>query len=302
MLTELLSRHPLVLAECAITERLRRHPDVELHPILFNTPLIYGPEPAREVMTSLYREYLAAADAVSLPLLLTAPTWRMDPDRVAAAEVPATINTDAVAYLRGVAEAYAGVSPVEVGALVGPRGDCYCAEEALDTEAAERFHGRQIGELAGTEASFLLAQTLPAVSEALGIAHAMAATGKPYLISFCAGPDGRILDGTRLPEAMERMDQMLERPPIGYMVNCTHPGFLTRNYAAGELGRLIGIQANGSSKDVTQLEASCATEADPVDAWAEAMRELHRVHEVPVLGGCCGTGLEHLQRLGSFSG
>lgn len=300
-LAELISHSPKVLAECAIAEQLRRHPEVELHPMLFNTPLIYGPTAACEVMTSLYREYIDAAAAAALPLLLTAPTWRLDPGRVAAAGVPETINSDAVDYLLGVARAHAGTSPVVVGALVGPKGDCYRPGEALDAVAAERFHRPQIEELAGTPAEFLLAQTLPAVAEALGIAQAMASTEKPYLISFCTGPDGRVLDGTPLPEAMERIDQSSARPPLGYFVNCTHPKFLTQNYPAGSLDRLIGIQANGSSKDVTRLDASAATEADPVDDWASAMLELHRTHQVPVLGGCCGTGLAHMQRLAKNS-
>ena len=297
MFSQLISRHPRILAECAIAERLRRHPQVDLHPMLFNTPLIYGPDAAREVMTSLYREYIDTAAAAALPLLLTAPTWRLDPARVAAAQVPATINSDAVDYLIGVAKAYARASPVVVGALTGPRGDCYRPAEALNAATAERFHRPQIEELSTTSAEFLLAQTLPAVDEALGIAKAMASTEKPYIISFCTGTDGRVLDGTGLPAAMEKIDQQVSRPPVGYFVNCTHPGFLTRNYPVGSLDRLIGIQANGSSKDVTRLDASAATEADPVDQWAQAMFQLHAVHAVTVLGGCCGTGLQHLQRL-----
>lgn len=296
-LTELISCYHKVLAECAIAERLRRHPDVALHPMLFNTPLIYGPVVAREAMTSLYREYINAAAGAGLPLLLSAPTWRLDPDRVAAAKVPQTINADAVDYLIGVAKAHGRGSPVVVGALLGPRGDCYRPEESLDAIAAEHFHRPQIQELAVTPADFLLAQTLPAVAEALGIVQAMASTEKPYLISFCTGPNGRVLDGTPLPVAMERIDQSVDRPPVGYFVNCTHPSFLIENYPAGSLDRLIGIQANGSSKDVTQLDGSSATEADPVEGWGNAMLELHDMHQVTVLGGCCGTGLEHLQHL-----
>lgn len=98
-LTSLLEKHPLVLAECAVAERLRRTPGVELHPTLYNTPLIYGPEAAREAMVSVYREYLGEAGRAGLPLLLTATTWRLDVDRVAEAGVPERINSDAVKFL-----------------------------------------------------------------------------------------------------------------------------------------------------------------------------------------------------------
>ena len=298
-------RYPRILAECAIAERLRRVPGIELHPTLFNTPFIYGPEPAREAMSGLYREYIDTATAANLPLLLTAPTWRLDAERVAAAGVPKRINTDAVNYLREVRDRFAGDPslPVLVGALVGPRRDCYQPERAPGADEAAEFHAAQIDELAATEADFLLAQTLPAVGEAIGIARRMAATDKPYLISFCAGVDGRVLDGTPLVEAVAAVRgdaSVASRPPVGFMVNCTHPRFVmevNRGDNRGDDSPILGIQANGSSKNVTALEGSGATEADPVEDWAAAMFALHQRHGVRVLGGCCGTGLEHMEAL-----
>lgn len=300
VIESLLSRYARILAECAVAERLRRRPGVELHPTLFNTPLIYGPDAAREEMAGIYREYIGVAHRARLPLLLTAPTWRLDAGRVADAGVPATINRDAVEFLVGLRDSCGDDGPpVRVGALTGPKGDCYRPDLAPGAGEAEEFHRPQVAGLAATEADFLLAQTLPGVGEALGVARAMAATAKPYLISFCVGPDGCVLDGTRLPNAMERIDgdSALERRPVGYFVNCTHPGFLLENYQPGELDRLIGIQANGSSMDVTALDGASATVADPVDRWAASMLVLHERHEVAILGGCCGTSLRHLEAL-----
>ena len=297
MFAHLLAAHPLILAECAIAERLRRRPGITLHPTLFNSPLIYGPDAARREMTALYVEYLQTAASAGMPLLLTAPTWRLDAAPVAAAGVSASINADAVAYLLDLRDRHPATAPVLVGALIGPRNDCYRPDLALDAVAAEHFHSPQIAALASTAADFLLAQTLPAVGEALGIARALSTTAKPYLISFCTGPDGRILDGTPLPEAMEFLDRQLPRRPEGYFVNCTHPRFIIDAYPVGSLDRLIGIQANASSKDVTRLDGSAVTEADPIDDWARSMLELHTRHQVPILGGCCGTTLSHMQSL-----
>lgn len=297
MLAELLAAHPKILAECAIAERLRRMPGITLHPTLFNTPLIYGPEEAKRAMSSLYEEYLQTASDAKLPLLLTAPTWRLDATRVAAAGVPETINADAVSFLLEIRDRHPSSAPVLVGALTGPQNDCYRPELAPDAEVAERFHTPQIAALSATAADFLLAQTLPAVREALGVARAMAATDKPYLISFCTGTDGRVLDGTPLPEAMAFIDQHVSRRPAGYFVNCTHPQFILDAYSPGTLDRLIGIQANASSKDVTMLDGSCATEADPIESWSRAMLELHAKHAVPILGGCCGTTLAQMKSL-----
>ncbi len=297
MLADLLATSPKILAECAIAERLRRLPGITLHPTLFNTPLIYGPADARQAMAALYQEYLQTASDAGLPLLLTAPTWRLDATRVAAAGVPATINADAVAFLLKIRDRQPSSAPLLVGALTGPQNDCYRPDLAPDAAAAETFHTPQVTALAATAADFLLAQTLPAVGEALGVARAMAATHKPYLISFCTGTDGRVLDGTLLPEAMAFIDQQVTRPPVGYFVNCTHPQFILDAYPAGTLDRLIGIQANASSRDVTQLDNSCATESDPIENWSRAMLELHAKHGVRILGGCCGTTLAHMQSL-----
>lgn len=303
MLEELLKESGIVLAECAVAERLRRMTGVELHPTLFNAPLIYGPESSREAMAGIYRGYLEIARAAGRPMLLTAPTWRLDAERLAAAGMPPSMVVDAVAFLRALRdEAALGQPPVLVGGLVGPRSDCYRPDLAPGTAEAERFHEWQVGQLVDGGAEFLLAQTMPSVAEATGIARLISATGKPFIISFCAGPDGCVLDGTPLPEAMERIDAALPagNRPVGYSVNCTHPRFLLSAYREGELGRLIGLQANGSSRDVRQLDGSAATVADSIASWSEAMAEVHRRFGVAVLGGCCGTGLDHLAALAAL--
>ncbi len=300
MLESLLAGSSRLLAECAVAERLRRLPGIELHPALHNSPLIYGPEAAREAMASIYRDYLDVARRSGRPILLTAPTWRLDASRVAAAGVPTSIVADAVAFLMDLRDgAPTDQPPVAIGGLVGPRNDCYRPDLAPSADEAEVFHRPQIEALVRTGIDVLLAQTLPSVAEAIGIAKAMSGTGKPFLISFCTGLDGHVLDGTPLPEAMARVDDEFPAAvgPLGYFVNCTHPSFLRSAYRPGELDRLIGIQANGSSRDVTRLDGSAATVADPVEAWAAAMLELHHEHQVPILGGCCGTTQEHLEAL-----
>jgi homocysteine S-methyltransferase len=138
MLKQLLAGHPRILSECAVAERLRRLPGVELHPTLFNTPLIYGPASSREAMASIYREYLSVARRSGLPILLSAPTWRLDATRVAAAGVPESIVADAARFLLELrAEAPDGQGPVAVGGLVGPRSDCYRPDLAPSADEAE---------------------------------------------------------------------------------------------------------------------------------------------------------------------
>lgn len=296
--TKILKEAPLILTECAISERLRRRPDITLHPTLFNTPLIYDAN-GREGLEEIYHSYAAIARAARLPLLLCAPTWRIDQERVAEAGVPLFINRDAVNFMNGFkARHSSAAAEIITGALLAPKNDCYSPGAALTRSRAAEFHGWQIDQLVAADTEVIIAQTMPAVSEALGMADRLATSGKPYVISFVINRFGRVLDGTDLAEAIERIDQEAALPPAGYMVNCVYPTFLHAEHQGPEFfKRLIGIQANASSKDHDQLDGSEQLQQDPIADWGKNMLHLHRRYGVKILGGCCGTDHRYLRYL-----
>jgi homocysteine S-methyltransferase len=289
---------PLILTECAIAERLRRRSGIALHPTLFNTPLIYEAN-GRKGLEDIYYSYAAIAREARLPLLLCAPTWRIDQGRVAEAGVPLTINGDAVNFMHGFKARHASAeAEIVVGALLAPKNDCYSPGAALTRSQAAEFHGWQIDQLAAAESEVIIAQTMPAVSEALGMADRLARSGRPYIISFVINRFGRVLDGTVLAEAMAIIDQEAAAPPTGYMVNCVYPTFLDAEHQGPDFfTRLIGIQANASSKDHDQLDGSEQLQQDPLADWGKNMVHLHRRYGVKILGGCCGTDHRYLRYL-----
>jgi S-methylmethionine-dependent homocysteine/selenocysteine methylase len=284
----------LVLLEAAVIERLRRGSTVTLHPTLVSAPLIYD-ETGRAALRSIYEEYMAVAQSADVPFLMCTPTWRANRARVVAAKAPASINVDAVRFLQEVR----GDRPsVYIGGMTGCQRDCYRPEEGLSAAEAESFHAWQIDQLAGAGADFLLSETLPNVEEAVGIARAMAATDVPYLISFVISRQGRVLDGTALMDAIRRVDAAVDRPPIGFMVNCAYPTFLCAAEQPPELfKRLIGCQANASSLDHCDLDGADQLQSESVADWAAAMRKLHTQFGFKILGGCCGTNADHLRAL-----
>ncbi|MCF6312429.1 MAG: homocysteine S-methyltransferase family protein [Verrucomicrobiales bacterium] len=295
---KLLAESPLILAEAAIAERLRRIEGVDLHPTLFNTPLIYDQDQVGE-MSAIYQQYIDLAQKYKLPIMLAAPTWRLDPDRVAKANVPATINTDAVNYmleLRDQAQQQHPASPpIKVGGLLGPKNDCYSPDQALSAEQAQSFHQQQAQELSAAGVDFLDGQTLPSVSEALGMAQAMTATGTPSIVSFCINRQGQVLDGHSLEDAIRTIDAELDHPLLGYMVNCAYPTFLCPEKQSDFVfSRLIGFQANASSLDTCELEKSNATQQESLEDWGDHMVKLNQIHGTRILGGCCGTTDQHL--------
>jgi S-methylmethionine-dependent homocysteine/selenocysteine methylase len=187
---------------------------------------------------------------------------------------------------------------IKIGGLIGCKNDCYQPNEGLSTSESERFHSWQLDRLAKAGVDFLTAATLPNVEEAVGIAEAMEKTDLPYLLSFVIDRSGRVLDGTDLIDAVATVDDVVERPPLGYMVNCAYPTFLCADQQPRELyQRLVGYQANASSLDHEELEGASELQKGDVSKWGEAMLELNRKYGVTILGGCCGTGVEHLRYL-----
>jgi homocysteine S-methyltransferase len=295
---EILYEQPLILSECAVSERLRRFADISLHPTLFNTPLIYD-QNGRNRLAEVYRSYMAVAHEAGLPILLCAPTWRVDRDRVDEAGVPVSINRDAVRFMRELKKNHGSENlHMNAGALLAPRNDCYSPDAALSRQQAAEFHAWQIGELIEAEAEVVIAQTMPALSESLGMADRLASAGRPYIISFVINRNGLVLDGTPLAEAIERVDQEVAAAPLGYMVNCVYPTFVNADSQPPELfKRLIGIQANASSLDHQQLDGSETAIQDPLEDWTAHMVKLNRNHSMKILGGCCGTDDTYLRSI-----
>lgn len=291
-----LEEHAFILAEAAIAERLRRMPGVTLHPELFNSPFIYD-QSLGEKMATLHAEYYAVAREARVPILSTAPTWRLDQNRLKNAGFPMSMNRDAVAFLQDLRArtltSHPDQAPIYVGALIGPQNDCYRPELAPDQANAKAFHQWQINELVEAGADFLLAQTIPALSEAAGIVEAAKTHETPLIVSFCINKEMQILDGTPLNQAIAILDEI--GPPLGYAVNCVYPSTLDLS-KLDQPERMLGIWANASSLSHSELEKADRTQGDSIDDWSTGMQKL-RSQGLKILGGCCGTNERHLMQI-----
>jgi len=292
---------PLMLTEGSMYERLRRDPAVEFDPDIAHAALIYD-EGARVTLEGVHGEYIAVAQRHGLPMIVTASTWRGNQARIARSRhAGAAVNQDNVAFVRGLADDRStDAAPLFVAGALGPAGDAYRPDEARDADAAARVHAVQIEALAEAAPDLIVAATLPAVSEARGIARVLDGTGLPYLLSFVVRDTGTLLDGTPLGEALDTIDQERGNPPIGYMVNCVHPQVLGACLdAAGESAseRIVGLRANTSTLRPQDLDEAAALITQPPDELAEHMLETRRRHGLRIVGGCCGTGTAHIDRI-----
>ena len=179
---------------------------------------------------------------------------------------------------------------------LGSYNDCYKPKESLQQNDAYSFHSWQIEKLSKEGIDYLMAATLPSVSEATGIALAMEKTKTPYFISFVINRTGKILDESSLETAFDQIDGKCTIPPMGYMVNCAYPSFLNvHEQPKSVIQRLIGFQGNSSALDHEKLDRSSALRSDPLEDWGDKMVELNKKYGLKILGGCCGTNVNHLK-------
>lgn len=284
--------------EAAIVELLRRSSEVELHPRLVNAPLIYE-EAGRNALRKIYQSYIDIAIGAKTPFLMCTPTWRTNHARVLETKIKTSINIDAVHFLREIRGSQSnGRENIKIGGLIGCKHDCYQPQEALSAAEAEQFHAWQIEQLKQGGVDFIIAETLPSIEEAIGIARAIERSGLPYFISFVISRDGRVLDGTDLNMAIKRIDASTHRQALGFMVNCAYPSFLCAASQPPEVfQRLLGYLANASSKDHCDLDGAQALLMETISDWGEIMLDLNQNYGVKVLGGCCGTNEQHLNYL-----
>jgi homocysteine S-methyltransferase len=301
---EILRQSPCVLGEGAVIERLRRDGTIALDPHVVNSHLVYSEE-GRAALTKICGGYLEIGRSFDLPLLISTPTWRASRERIAAAGLEwSDVNGDNFRFLNTLREGCGDyAAKVFICGLMSCCGDAYLPGDALPVAEAREFHSWQIARLAASGVDFIMASTLPALCEATGLAQALAASGIPYIISFVVRPEGTLLDGTPLREAVAAIDAATNPVPFCYLVNCTHHSVFRRalthgaNSSALVRSRVAGLLANTSALSPEELDNSeTLVEEDP-GVFGRSVASLREELGMKLLGGCCGTDDRHIRSL-----
>ena len=301
---DFLEKSPCILGEGAVIERLRRNTDLELDPDIVNSAFIYDEE-KREALETIYRQYLDIGFQYDLPLFLSTPTWRASRERIAAAGYSQRdVNGDNFRFFDTLRNSYGEYArKVVICGLLSCRGDAYNQAEALSAAEAHKFHIWQATKLAEAGVDLLLAATLPALSEAIGLASALAATGQPYIVSFIARPEGTLIDGTPLKEAINSIDAAVSPKPLAYMVNCTHASIFRNallhavNSSSAVHKRIVGLLANTAALTPEELDNSDDLVAEAPETFGRSVANLQEEFGMKILGGCCGTDDRHIRSL-----
>jgi S-methylmethionine-dependent homocysteine/selenocysteine methylase len=170
----------------------------------------------------------------------------------------------------------------------------------MSADEAELYHRKQIQTFRDTAADLVAAATMNYVDEAIGISRAAKSENMPVVISFTVETDGRLPTGQSLREAIETVDKATNNAPAYYMINCAHPTHFA-DVLQGDghwLDRIGGIRANSSVKSHAELnESKTLDEGNPAEFGQQHKELLHKLKNLRVLGGCCGTDQRHIEEI-----
>ena len=290
----------LFIADSGLETTLIFHDGIDL-PYFAAFVLLEDPA-GRARLRDYFQRHIEIARAAGTGIVLETPTWRANPDWGAklgydAARL-AAVNRAAVAQLAELREALeTPATPIVISGSLGPRGDGYVADHAMNADQAQAYHAPQIEAFASTAADLVSVYTITYVDEAIGIARAAEAAGMPIAVSFTLETDGRLPSDMPLAQAIEAVDAATHAYPAYYMINCAHPSHFAHvlRDAGAWRERLRGVRANASKRSHAELdEASDLDDGDPAEL-ATDYRELRALLPgLAVVGGCCGTDHRHI--------
>jgi len=301
---EFFEKSKCILGEGAVIERLRRNSEFDLDPHIVNSAFIYDKD-KRSAISDIYRQYLDIGLKYNLPLLLSTPTWRASRERIEKAGYKKKdVNADNFRFLDEIRQSYGDYAKkIVICGLLSCRGDAYNQAEALSSNDAHEFHSWQANKLAEAGVDFILAATLPALSEASGLATALAATGKPYIISFVFRSEGTMLDRTPLKDAISKIDADVNPKPLAYMCNCTHASIFKTamrhdtHSSSTVRKRVAGLLANTAALNPEELDDSEELVEEDPQIFGKSVASLYGELGMKILGGCCGTDERHIDNL-----
>ncbi len=265
----------------------------------FEAYQLLADEAGRDILRRVYGGYAQIAVRYSLPIQLGTPTWRAS--RRWTKDV-GSVNAAAVELLRAVRQQFADAQIILAG-VIGPASDGYATDEALSADTAFAYHREQADALVGLGVDFLYAPTFPAFSELSGVARAMAETGRRYTLAPMLHPNGTMLDGTPLADAIARIDADISPPPSHYMIGCLYPTHAEtalqalRTAQSALVKRVRGLKANASTLPPEDLDKLNHLAATDVQIWVRDELTCAREFNLAILGGCCGTDERYIEAL-----
>jgi homocysteine S-methyltransferase len=196
----------------------------------------------------------------------------------------------------------AGRRPPRVAASIGPYGAVladgseYRGGYGLSVDELVAFHAPRVAALVAAGPDLLAVETIPSGAEVEALARVLAGVDVPAWVSVTVGPDGTTTpEGQPLHEALAPALEVVAVVAVG--VNCCPPGVATRALEALAQTCDHPLVVYPNVGDTWDAQARGWRPGTGGDGQAELPRWL--AAGARMVGGCCGTGPEHLARLAS---
>ncbi|MBW4422692.1 MAG: homocysteine S-methyltransferase family protein [Myxacorys californica WJT36-NPBG1] len=256
----------------------------------------------QKALEKYFRTYAALATDYQVGLVLESATWRANSDWAtklgSSKEDLARVYHQSIQLLQTIRNEYeTEQSPMVISGCIGPRGDGYNPDNFMTADEAASYHQEQIAAFRDADADLVTAITMTYTEEALGITHAAQTVDMPIVISFTVETNGHLPTGQSLKDAIAQVDTTTHNGPAYYMINCAHPTHFANILATDEpwLERIRGLRANASTKSHAELdEAEELDDGKPEELGNQYLELKHKLQNLNILGGCCGTDHRHI--------
>ena len=303
-ITDLLT-NDLVVTDAGIETVLSFQRGFDL-PLFAAYPLLERPD-GRRVLSEYMSDFVTLADKHDAPLILETPTWRANAAWAEqlgqSSDDLLRVWDDAVQLVDDVRSRRLTERTSVISGSVGPRGDGYVPGDTMTAVEAARYHASQISGMADAGADLVTAFTFSYLEEGIGFAVAAAERDVPAVVGFTVETDGRLPTGMPLGEAIEAVDAATGGSAAWFMVNCAHPDHITAGLDSTPAAwhrRVGALRANASRQSHAELDEATELDAgNPDELSREYLQLASTFPNLRVLGGCCGTDIEHVTAITS---
>lgn len=280
-------KHPVILDGAMGTELGARGVDSGL-PLWSARALIVSPS----TVLQIHRDYCAAGAEI-----MTANTFRTTGRTFRRAGVPDRSLECTGQAVRLARQACAREEVLVAGSLA-PLEDCYHPELVPDDRSLRVEHTEQAYRLAAAGVDFLLVETMGTIREAFAACEAALKTGLEVVVSLLCRPDGLLYGGESPVEAVHVLEPL---GPAALSLNCVPARSLTPMVTHLRTLTDLPLGAYGNAGRAGREQEEEIVCDVPPEEYARLAREWVNAG-ASIVGGCCGTGIEHIRKLSTLFG
>ena len=253
---------------------------------------------APHIIKQVHRDYLSAGAEVLTTN--TFRTHRRSLERAGFGSRAKELTSMAVHIAKEAAgeQAASGGGTAWVAGSVAPLEDCYSPELVPPQKECLEEHAEMVALLTQAGADLILIETMNTVREAEAASAAARDCGLPFIVSFVLRTDGKLFSGEGLSEAVDRISPY---GPVMLGVNCTPTTMISASLK--ELDHLTPLPVCGYGNIGHTDEITGWDNTDDVspDEYANIV-QFWTTLKLGMLGGCCGTGPDHIAALHELLG